>query len=275
MRLLNRMMTKAITAAALAGLMTLSAQEPKGRHPPPAYPDRPIADSAIVARGKALYATNCSFCHGEDARGGEENGPNLIRSDVLLRDQKGELLASILQNGRGAMPRFNLTSEQVTNVAAFIHSFGINSRDPARKRPPSIVVGNAASGAAFFNSTCAKCHSASGDLKGIASRIGDPRTLQQTWLMPRIDGGRGGAPNKIAPITVTVTLADGKKAEGRLNRIDDFMISLTNADGAIETFRLDGVTAEVHDPLKPHKDLLAVYKDQNIHDVTAYLVTLK
>ena len=79
------------------------------------------------------------------------------------------------------------------------------------------------------------------------------------------------------PTTVTVTTASGQKVEGRLVRIDDFMVTLTDADGTPRTFRRDGDVpkVEVHDPMKPHRDLLPVYTDKDIHDVTAYLVTVK
>ena len=285
--MLKPMLMSAAALAAVA-LLTLQAQAPAGgrggKAAPaakgfPTYPDRRPTDTAAVERGKAVYGLNCAFCHGDDARGGEEGGPNLIRSDVLLRDQNGEVLAPVLQNGRGAMPKFSLTAAQTADIAAFIKSFGINSRDPGRRRPPTIVVGDAKAGAAYFSSKCASCHSASGDLAGIGSRISDPRTLQQTWLMPRLPGGRGGQPaqttTKVPPVTVTVTSKSGSKVEGSLIRIDDFLVTLTDSSGAVRTFRLSDVQAEVHDPLKPHRDLLPVYTDKDIHNVTAYLVTLQ
>lgn len=246
-----------------------------------AFPARPPGDPAAIARGKNLYDTNCSFCHGEDARGGAEGGPNLIRSDTLLTDQNGETVSRVVQNGRTerGMPKFTLSSAEVSDIAAFIHSFGISSRDPGRMRPPNILVGEAKAGEVFFKAKCSTCHSVTGDLKGIATRISDPRTLQQTWLMPVVYGARtvdSGAIN-VPPVTVTVTLPDGQKADGRLGRIDDFIVTLTQADGAARSFRRDGNTpkVEVHDPLQPHKDLLRVYSDKDIHDVTAYLATIK
>ena len=250
-----------------------------------AYPSRAPGDPAAIARGRALYDTNCSFCHGEDARGGAQGGPNLIRSDVSMRDQNGELLTPIVQNGRpdAGMPKFTLSSTDVADIAAFIHSFGINSRDPARNRPQSIVVGDAKSGEAYFQAKCSSCHSVTGDLKGIATRAGDPRTLQQTWLMPVVYGARGGfgqgtsAAINVPPVTVAVTLAGGAKVEGKLGRIDDFIVTLTEADGTARSFRRDGDSpkVEVYDPMQPHRDLLRVYTDKDIHDVTAYLVTIK
>ena len=250
-----------------------------------AYPVRPPGDPSTIARGKTTYDTNCSFCHGEDARGGAQGGPNLVRSDVVLRDQSGELVAPVVRNGRPdqGMPKFTLSDAQISDLAAFLHSFGINSRDPARKRPPSIVVGDAKKGEAYFNAKCASCHSVAGDLKGIGARISDARTLQQTWLMPVVYGLRGGGANSafgetnVPPVTVTVTQADGKKVEGRLGRFDDFIVTLTESDGTTRTFQRneDMPKVEIHDPMGPHKELLRVYTDKDIHDVTAYLVTVK
>jgi cytochrome c oxidase cbb3-type subunit 3 len=117
-----------------------------------------------------------------------------------------------------------------------------------------------------------------GDLRGIATKIADPRLLQQTWLMPGSGGGRGGPPPvQVPPTTVTVTLASGEKISGRLDRIDDFTVALTTADGTRRSFRTEGDSpkVDVHDPLQPHRDLLRSYSDSDIHNVTAFLVTLK
>src|SRR2546429_5859907 len=64
----------------------------------PDYPVRPPAPPEQVARGQQLFKSNCSFCHGSDARGGE-TGPNLVRDQVGLADQQGELIAPVVQNG--------------------------------------------------------------------------------------------------------------------------------------------------------------------------------
>jgi cytochrome c oxidase cbb3-type subunit 3 len=267
---------------AIGAAVPLCAQAP-GRGPN--FPERAPGKPEAIARGRTLYDTNCSFCHGEDARGGAEGGPNLIRSDYLLRDQDGEVLAPIVRNGipGTGMPKFTLSTTEVSDLAAFIHSFGISSRDPGRLRPRSIVVGDARAGQSYFNTKCASCHSVSGDLKGIGIRIEDPRTLQQTWLIPRVYGGRGGGGAvqsgalHVPPVTVTVTEADGRKTEGELGRLDDFIVTLTDARGAARSFRREGNSpkVEIHDPMQPHKDLLRVYTDKDIHDVTAYLVTVK
>jgi mono/diheme cytochrome c family protein len=255
------------------------------------FPTRPKADPAALARGKELYKINCAYCHGEDARGGENGGNNLLRTEVLIKDKNGELLREFLLNTSGGdhvaaregLLKFSFTPEQASDIAAFIHDFRLSSRDPGRMRPPTILVGDAKAGERYFQSKCGSCHSATGDLKGIATTFSDPRSLQQHWLMPVVYGFRGFNPpaepatTKIAPVTVTVTLANGQKVEGRLGRIDDFIVTLVQVDGTPRTIRRDGEVpkVEVHDPMKAHKDLLPVYTDTDIHNVTAYLVTLK
>lgn len=252
--------------------------------PRTAYPERPPGDPAAIERGKALYGVNCQFCHGADTRGGD-SGPSLLRSAAVLDDQNGELMAPIIQNGRTdrGMPKFAFSREQVSDVAAFIHTFKAAGYDESRLKPPSIIVGDAKAGEAFFNAKCAACHSRTGDLRGIATKITDERMLQQTWLMPG-SGGRGGRggrggppPDTRKPVTVTVTLPSGEKIDGTLDRLDDFVVALTMADGTRRSFRTSGDTpkVDVHDPLQPHRDLLRTYADADIHNVTAFLVTLK
>lgn len=249
-----------------------------------AFPARPPADPAALARGKAAYDTNCAYCHGDDARGGAEGGTNLLRSEYIMKDHNGDLLRTFLLNAtedthagaREGVLKFKFTDAEVSDISAYIRNFRLNSRDPGRMRPPTIVVGDAKAGEAYFMAHCAACHSVTGDLSGIANKFADPRTLQQRWLMPVLYRGRGGA-DALKNVTVTVTLAGGQKIEGRLDRIDDFVVSLIQADGTARSFERHGdqPKIEVHDPMQPHRDLLRVYTDRDIHDVTAYLETLR
>lgn len=265
-------------------LAPASASPGGGARPnqPPAYPDRPKAPQEVLNRGKAVFGVNCAFCHGSDAGGGEA-GPNLWRSSIVLQDQAGELIAPIVHGGRidKGMPRIEVTDPQIADVAAWLHSIHVSSRTVA-DASINIVTGNAADGQVVFQKTCASCHSVTGDLKGIASKVPDPKLLQLNWILPggasRGGPGRGGVnPIKAPPITVTVTLPSGEKVTGRLNRIDDFTVSLTDADGTPRSFERvgDKPQVEIHDPLAPHRKLLHTYNDKDIHDLTAYLVTIK
>jgi len=242
-----------------------------------AYPQRK-EDEAAVERGRATFSTNCAFCHGADIRGGD-GGPSLLRSQLVLDDQKGELIGPVIRSGRAdrGMPAFALSPEQIADLAAFMHSFRVAGYDASRDRPPSIVVGDAATGEKYFTETCGSCHSATGDLQGIATRIADPRLLQQSWLMPGSVLGRGApAPARPRPPMATVTLPTGEKIQGQLERVDDFAVSLKTSDGSRRSFRVaNGVQVSIADPLQPHRDLLRKYRDADIHNVTAYLSTLK
>jgi mono/diheme cytochrome c family protein len=244
-----------------------------------AYPARAPGDPAAIERGRSIYGTNCAFCHGADTRGGA-SGPSLLRSAIVLDDKAGELMGPVVQGGRPdrGMPKFPLSGDQIADLAAFLHSFAVNGYDPSRQRPTTIVVGNVAAGEAVFKTKCASCHSATGDLQGLATRLPDPRTLQQSWLMPGSTVGRGGGPMpaRPRPPIVTVTLPSGQTVEGQLERVDDFFVALRTADGGRRAFRTtDGTKVDVKDPLVGHRELLPTYTDPEIHNVTAFLVTLK
>jgi len=198
----------------------------------------------------------------------------------VLKDQKGELIADVVRQGRPdkGMPALpQLTAADVSDIAAFIHAFPVGSRDPARQRPATIVVGDAKSGAATFGRKCGSCHTVTGDLKALGTRIPDPRQLQQWWLLPSSTLGRGSEAAQLKPVTATIIFPSGQKVEGRLRRIDDFVVTVVLANGEERTIRRDGDVpkVELHDPLQPHRDLLPTYSDTEIHDITAYLVTVK
>ena len=255
---------------------------------------RDPADPAVVARGRAIYDTECRSCHGADLRGGEQGGPNLLRVTVVLNDREGELIQTVLQGShQGRISPAGLSGDDVKALAAYIHS--ILALAPGQGAPPpgppvelKVLVGDAAAGQRYFAARCATCHSATGDLKGIGNRDLSPAQLQNLWIAGgRGSGGRGGrgaAPAVQAPpmttrreATVVVTLPTGQKYEGRLERIDDFMVTLTQADGTPRSFRRSGDVPKVvvRDPLEAHRNLLPIYTDKDIHDVTAYLAGVK
>jgi cytochrome c oxidase cbb3-type subunit III len=267
-----------VAFALLWGAGTLFSQDgPPGQAPGfVAYPQRPPGDAAAMERGKGLYGANCVFCHGANARGGDGGGPNLLRSTIVLEDQKGERIAPVVREGRGGMPPFQFSAAQIADIAEFLHSFPVSSRTGPSNL--DILVGDPKKGEAYVAAKCASCHTTAA-LKAVAIKLDDPKMLQQMWLMPGNAGGRGGGPAPIPapPISVTVTLASGEVVKGRLSRVDDFSVSLTQSDGTHRTYRTAGTTTkvEIHDPLTPHKELMRVYTDDDIHNVTAYLSSLR
>jgi cytochrome c oxidase cbb3-type subunit 3 len=278
-----------LAVGALALVALCSTGWAQGRGGIASFPaqQRDPADPAVVARGRAIYDTECRSCHGPDLRGGERGGPNLLRSQVMLNDRQGELLQPVVQGAhKDRLSATGLTADDIRALAAHIHS--ILALAPGQGAPPpgppielKVLVGDAAAGEKVFAARCATCHSASGDLQGIGARNLGAAQLQNLWLA----GGRGAAPSprRPAPMTtrrevvVVVTLPTGQTYEGRLERIDDFMVSLTQADGTPRSFRRNGglPKVDVRDPLEGHRNLLPTYADKDIHDVTAYLAGLK
>jgi cytochrome c oxidase cbb3-type subunit III len=279
----------AILLASLTALAYLgSAQEPAPQANPPQRPPggfvpgqvRAPLDPALVEHGKTLYAINCQGCHGRDLRGGDMGGPNLLRSQVALADQNGEGIVPIIQGARQAMgmPKIGLSIEDSNAVAAYVRSvvamIGNQGRPPEQQMPANIVVGNAAAGQVYFDAKCKSCHSPEGDLRGIAAKVSDPKALQNLWLIGRM---RGAPPNPRTSVTVTVTPASGPPVTGQLVHMDEFIVAMKLPDDTSLSFQRHGDQPKVviQDPLQIHKDLLPAYTDANIHNVTAYLVTLK
>jgi cytochrome c oxidase cbb3-type subunit 3 len=266
-------------------------QAPPGRSAGAGRPQRPARsqrnggyptyDEAAIERGKTQFVSTCGFCHGANAKGGE-SGPDLLRSVLVLDDENGDKIGQVVLNGRPdkGMPKFNLSSQQISDIATFLHN-GIKAAAlRGNYKILNIVVGDPAAGQAYFNGAgqCSTCHSTSKDLKGIGAKY-DPVTLQGKFLMPR---GRRYGPRAepAAPgsaVMVNVTLPSGQSYSGKLERIDDFTVALTDSAGQYHSFSRDGDVpkVELHDPLKAHYDMLTKYKDSDIHNLTAYLVTVK
>lgn len=235
-------------------------------------------DPAAVESGAKLFATHCAGCHGRTGRG-NPGAPDLIRSIIVLTDEKGILISPVLRNGRPdqGMPKPNLTEPQIADLVAWLHVQTYSAGHRNTYAFQDVVTGNAKLGEAYFNGAggCTRCHSVTGDLQGIAKRF-DSMSLQQHWLGPRGRAGRGEVSPRAA-VMVKVTLPSGETISGRLDRVDDFSVSLHDSSGAYHSFFRNGNVpkVEITDPLRAHVELLPKYTDADIHNVTAYLVTLK
>jgi cytochrome c oxidase cbb3-type subunit 3 len=232
-----------------------------------------------VRAGQAIFTSQCGFCHGRDAMGGE-TGPDLTRSQVVAEDVRGDKIGPIVHSGRPdkGMPPFTMSEADLAVVVAYIHdqkrkaeSFEGNRRtvDVA-----DLQTGNAQAGEQYFNGAggCAKCHTPAGDLAGLATRLQGLQLLQR-MLYPGGRGGRSGRP-PYAP-TVTVTPANGPAVTGRLAYRDEFTIALTDESGWYRSWPTARVKVAVEDKLEAHAAQLPKYTDADMHNVLAYLQTLK
>ncbi|MGH9653966.1 MAG: c-type cytochrome, partial [Bryobacteraceae bacterium] len=236
-------------------------------------------DPAAVKQGQTIFESHCAFCHGANARGGE-SGPDLLRSDVVLNDVKGKKIAPIVHGARVSqgMPKFDLSMQQIQDIAAFLHQSIQNAALRGTYKILNVVTGNPQAGEAYFNGAgrCNTCHSATGDLAHIGSKY-KPEQLQQRFLMPREHHWPPRPGPAANPVIATVTLSNGKTFTGALDHIDDFNIALTDSNGDYHSFTRSGDVPNVtlKDPLAFHKEMLTKYTDADIHNLTAYLVSLK
>lgn len=227
-------------------------------------------DKAAVARAVTIYQQNCSFCHGPQARGA--TAPGLITSDIVLGDDHGEHLAPFLRAGRPekGMPAFSqLSEQQLTDLAEFLHQQVEDVANRGAYHLPNIVVGDAAKGQAFVMGHCMSCHTIA-TFAHIASKFRSPDQLQRSWIWPPRP-----ADNSLA-VTATVTTAEGAKLSGHVTQVSDFRITLIPDDGQTHAIdRRPGVDVQMKDPLVPHQRLVNTLKNYDMHNVTAYLETLK
>lgn len=300
----------ALAAFIVAAGICVAAQPPQGTPPaggrqgtPPPSPqgrggggmlagagpsDKPSVDPAAADRGRRTWASECINCHGTQARG-TDNGPNLVRSVLVLHDRYGSQIGPFLAKGhklQSGASGATLTEAQVQELAHFLRQ-RVNDglRGSPLFQPQNVLTGDPKAGAAYFNGEgqCTTCHSPTGNLAGIGARL-EPIDLQQRFLFPGTGRGgrgrgRGGpAPPASAPnaVRVTVTPPNGQAVSGVLIQMDDFFVSLRAEDGTPRTFRrVSGMKVVRQDPFAYHVELLDRLTDKNMHDIVAYLETLK
>jgi|UPI000381CF9B mono/diheme cytochrome c family protein/small nuclear ribonucleoprotein (snRNP)-like protein len=236
----------------------------------------PAPDAAASDRGAKLFAANCAFCHGAKATGGE--GPDLVRSALVLHDEKGNLVGPVVHNGRPekGMPSFaSFTEAQLYDLAEFLHMRIYLAANRGTYKVQNVVTGDPKAGEAYFNGAgrCKMCHSPSGDLAHVAGKY-EPADLQAAFLYPASVTGFGPTAKRYDE-QVTVILPSGESVSGVLKRQDDFNISMVDSSGQYHSWPRDSVKVEIKDPLMEHRKLLDQYTDADMHNLLAYLVTLK
>jgi cytochrome c oxidase cbb3-type subunit III len=224
--------------------------------------------SAHADAGKRVFQQNCSFCHGPTGRGA--SGPDLLRSSLVSHDENGSLIGPVVQNGRPdkGMPSFTLSDEEVRNISDYLHAEtklvrGAYETSVSDYPVEKLLVGDRTKGHAYFEAHCSKCHSVSGDLAHVAGRY------NAFDLQSRIAFPSGKKPE------VSATDAAGKTYSGEETYEDEFLVSLRDKTGVVRTFRRDKAQIKIDDPLAEHVRLLHTYTDADIHNLFAYLETLK
>ncbi len=226
--------------------------------------------AALVERGGPVFLQQCGFCHGRDAGGGED-GPDLTRSKLVAGDVAGDKIAPVIREGRPekGMPRFSLPEAEIAAVVAFIHDQKTKAEALVGTRRgvdvADLQTGNVEAGKIYFNGAgkCASCHSPTGDLAGVAKRF-EGLKLEERMLYPK------GAKAKI-----TVTLASGETITGDLVYQDEFTVGLKDAAHHYRSWSVKNLKFSIEAPAEAHAEMLAKYTDDDIHNLMAYIQTLR
>ena len=230
----------------------------------------PEPDQAAAKRGEPLFQRNCAFCHGKEARGAM--GSNLITSDEVLGDDHGEHLVPFLKKGRPAngMPAFaSMSDDQLKDISEYLHLLVEDVANRGTYHVLNILVGNAAEGRAYVTAHCMSCHRAD-SFAHIATQFRSAEQLQRGWIWPT-----GNADGSLSA-TATVKTPDGRVIGGRVTQVSDFRISLMDAAGRMHVIdREPGVEVQIKDPLAAHQDWIMTLTNEDMHNVTAYLETLR
>jgi len=265
-----RFKSSTLTVCILLSASFLAAQAAQ-----PATPKKPIPSASVpseaAGRGKAMFQRDCAFCHGRDAMGGE-TGPDLTRSRLVNSDVGGDKVRAVVLNGRPdkGMPAFpKFQPAQLADIIAFIHEQKKSASSKAGARRgvdvADLQTGNAEAGKAYFNGPgkCSSCHSPTGDLAGVATRyIG--LELEKRMLYPE------NAKSKL-----TVTTSSGQTVSGTLAYKDEFHVGMIDADGWYKSWPVSQIQYKIDSPADAHVEQFPKYTDDDIHNLMAYLQTLK
>jgi cytochrome c oxidase cbb3-type subunit III len=271
------LMSQARHAAVFAQGQTTAASP--ASKPPPASKTPQSYPAEQIRAGESMFVSRCGFCHGRDAAGGE-SGPDLTRSVLVAEDVRGNKIGRVVRDGRPdkGMPPITLSDPDLSAIVAFVHDAKSKAESASGGRRSvdvaDLQTGNAEAGKAYFNGAggCAACHAVTGDFARVGARY-QGLALLQRMLYP--GSGRDAGPPPSRP-TATVTTKTGQVVSGRVVYRDEFTISLVTADGWTSSWPLEAVTISGgDDPLHAHIQQLARYTDADMHNVFAYLQSLR
>ncbi|VXC66289.1 Cbb3-type cytochrome c oxidase subunit CcoP2 [Pseudomonas sp. 8Z] len=114
-------------------------------------------DEQALKMGGRLFASNCSVCHGSDAKG-SYGFPNLADSEWRWGGDPETIKTTILKGRHGVMPPQGaaIGEDGVRNVAAYVLT------QLGGRELPEGEVADVDAGQKIFSSTCFACHGADG-----------------------------------------------------------------------------------------------------------------
>lgn len=228
----------------------------------------PLALYAQGEQGRAIFRSNCAFCHGADARGGR--GPNLV-SAPLTHGESDDAIKTVIREGvpGTSMPAFSeMTPAETGEIVAYIRSLsaGVNrvihiEGDPAAGRQ------------VYLRTGCAGCHRVSGEGSVYGpdlSRIGAARSIE--YIRESIVNPSSDIPEEYRGVTVVTN--DGKSVTGVRVNEDTFSVQLRDPGQRFRMFQKDQIreVKNVDSSLMPTFKNLAATDLQNL---LAYLNTLR
>ena len=130
-------------------------------------------DPQALKMGGRLFASNCSVCHGSDAKGAY-GFPNLTDNDWIWGGEPETIKTTIMGGRQAVMPAWRevIGEEGIRNVAGYVRTLS------GRDIPEGINV-DLEQGQKIFASNCVACHGPEG--KGTQA-MGAPNLTDNVWL---------------------------------------------------------------------------------------------
>ena len=224
------------------------------------------ANEGDLAEGKALFRSNCAFCHGLTGGGGR--GPALVRRS-FLHGSSDEEIKSVIRNGvpGTTMPAFDsMQKDEMERLVAFVRSL---SGSDVRSEP---LRGDASLGRGVYQRNgCANCHRIGKEGSNYGpdlTRIGAGRSSE--YIRDSIVNPSADVPPEFEGVTV---IRQGKSLTGMRINEDTFSVQLRDPAGKFHMFQKSELQKVTHET----KSLMPPYKlpAKDLDDLLAYLDSLR